>query len=135
LGHGQVVYCVHRETFVVQSKSDVPKVPVGCSEGPSRMFRRSQSDVPKVPVGCSEGPSWMFQRSQLDVPKVPVGCLEGPSRMFESPRCSEVPVGRSEIVRRWDCHLVHHRHGALPCLHATLTQGLYRPLLWLARAT
>ena len=103
LGHGQVVYCVRRETFVVQSKSDVPKVPVGCSEGPSRMFRRSQSDVPKVPVGC----------------------LEGPSRMFGSPRCSEVPVGRSEIVRRWDCHLVHHRHGALPCLHATLTQGLY----------
>ena len=44
----------------------------GCSEGPSRMFRRSKSDVPKVqdvpkvPVGCSEGP----------------GCLEGPSRMF-----------------------------------------------------
>ena len=67
LGHGQVVYCVRRETFVVQSKSDVPKVPVGCSEGPSRMFRRSQSDVPKVPVGCSEGPSWMFGRSQSDV--------------------------------------------------------------------
>ena len=82
LGHGQVVYCVRRETFVVQSKSDVPKVPVGCSEGPSRMFRRSQSDVPKVPVGCSEGPSRMFRRSQSDVPKVPVGCSEGPSRMF-----------------------------------------------------
>ena len=38
----------------------------GCSEGPSRMFRRSK----------------MFRRSQLDVRKVPVGCLEGPSRMF-----------------------------------------------------
>ena len=37
----------------------------GCSEGPSRMFRRSQLDVWKVPVGCLEVPDvWKFQ---LDV--------------------------------------------------------------------
>ena len=94
----------------------------GCSEGPSRMFRRSKSDVPKVqdvpkvPVGCSEGPSRMFRRSQSDVWKVRVGCLEGPSRMFGSPRCLEVPVGCSEIVGRWDCHLTYIHVHYVKCL-------------------
>ena len=96
-----------------------------CSEGPSRMFRRSKSDVPKVQVGCSEGPrcsegpSWMFGRSQSDVWKVRVGCLEGP-RMFGSPRCLEVPVGRSEIVGRWDCHLTYIHVHYVKCLSISM---------------
>ena len=65
--------------------------------GPPHTLHTMPSMIQSWIFGCSEGPSRMFRRSQLNVPKVPVGCLEGPSWMFGSPRCLEVLVGRSEI--------------------------------------
>ena len=126
LGHGQVVYCVRRETFVVQSKSDVPKVPVGCSEGPSWMFRRSQSDVWKVPVGCLEVPD--VRKFQSDVRR-----LFGDGIVTSYIIVMVLCLAYTQLSHK-ACTVSTTICIAMQCDVECVLREI-RPLLWLARAT
>ena len=109
----------------------------GCSEGPSRMFRRSKSDVPKVqdvpkvPVGCSEGPSWMFGRSESDVWKV-LGCLEVPD-VWKFQSDVRRLLGDGIVTSHIYTYIMSNVCQSQCDVECVLRE--LGPLLWLARAT